>query len=144
MTSSTTFRKSTLAMVALAACLAGTAMAQPRPDGRGPDRDPRAEQQMRQGPGQRDMRDDHRGPGRGPDRFDERRADRHDAPQPRAEWRRGGRVPAEYRGRNYVVDDWRGHRLQQPPRGYHWVGVGGDYVLAAIAGGLIAQIVNGQ
>jgi len=31
--------------------------------------------------------------------------------------------------------------LQQPPRGYHWVGVNGDYVLAAIATGVIAQIV---
>jgi Ni/Co efflux regulator RcnB len=53
-------------------------------------------------------------------------------------------VPNEYRGRNYVVDDWRGHHLQQPQRGYQWVGVGGDYVLAAIATGLIAQIIVGQ
>jgi Ni/Co efflux regulator RcnB len=57
------------------------------------------------------------------------------------EWRRGDRLPNDYRDRQYVVDDYRGYGLQQPPRGYHWVGVGGDYVLAAVATGVIAQIV---
>ena len=53
----------------------------------------------------------------------------------------GGRLPAEYRSHQYVVDDWRGHHLSAPPRGYHWVQTGPDYVLVAIATGLIAQIV---
>ena len=75
---------------------------------------------------------------------DGRQFDRRGFPQPHAEWRRGGRVPPEYRGRNYVVNDYRAYRLQAPPRGYQWVGVGGDYVLAAIATGLIAQIIAGQ
>ncbi len=57
------------------------------------------------------------------------------------EWHRGDRLPNDYRDRQYVVDDYRGYGLRQPPRGYHWVGVGGDYVLAAIATGVIAQIV---
>ena len=61
-------------------------------------------------------------------------------PRP-AEWRRGGRLPPEYRGRNYVVNDYRVYRLQPPPRGYQWVGVGGEFALAAIATGIIAQIV---
>ena len=65
-------------------------------------------------------------------------------PQPQVEWRRGGRLPSEYRGRGHVVNDWRGQRLHQPPRGYQWVGVGGDFVLAAVATGLIAQIIAGQ
>jgi Ni/Co efflux regulator RcnB len=39
------------------------------------------------------------------------------------------------------VDDWRGHRLSAPPRGYHWVQTGGDYVLAAIATGVILQLM---
>jgi Ni/Co efflux regulator RcnB len=38
-----------------------------------------------------------------------------------------------------VVDDWRGHHLSAPPRGYHWVQMGGDYVLVAIATGVILQ-----
>ncbi|MFZ7337204.1 RcnB family protein, partial [Comamonas jiangduensis] len=38
----------------------------------------------------------------------------------------------------------RGHRLHQPPRGYHWVQYGGDYMLVAIASGVITQlIING-
>ncbi|MBC8727723.1 RcnB family protein [Paraburkholderia sp. UCT2] len=62
-------------------------------------------------------------------------------PMPHADWRQGDRLPPEYRDHNYVVDDWRGHGLQPPPRGYHWVGVNGDYVLAAIATGIIADVL---
>ena len=40
-----------------------------------------------------------------------------------------------------MVDDWQGHGLRRPPRGYHWVQIGGDYALIAIATGLIAQLV---
>lgn len=54
---------------------------------------------------------------------------------------RGERIPAQYRSRQYVVDDWRGHRLSAPPRGYHWVQTGGDYVLVAIATGVILQLL---
>ncbi len=57
---------------------------------------------------------------------------------------RGGRLPAYYRGHEYVVDDWRGHRLQAPPRGYNWVQVGPDYVLVAVATGIIASILLSQ
>ncbi len=57
---------------------------------------------------------------------------------------RGERLPVEYRHRNYVVDDWRGHHLSAPPRGYHWVQTGGDYVLVAIATGIIAQLLLGN
>jgi Ni/Co efflux regulator RcnB len=131
-----------VAAAALAMCMAGSAFAQdPRFD-RGPDRNDRNaryEQQYH--------RQD--GPNGG---FHQRHQDFRPAPQfsrpaypnPHVEWRRGGRVPGEYRGRNYVVNDWRGHRLYQPPRGYQWVGVGGDFVLAAVATGLIAQIIAGQ
>jgi Ni/Co efflux regulator RcnB len=63
---------------------------------------------------------------------------------PSHSWYRGDRLPAEYRGRHYVVDDWRGHHLSAPPSGYHWVQAGGDYVLAAIATGVIAAILLNQ
>jgi Ni/Co efflux regulator RcnB len=60
-------------------------------------------------------------------------------------WRRGDRLPQEWRHRNYVVDDWRGHHLRRPPRGYEWVQDGGDYLLVAIATGVIAEILlNGR
>ena len=54
---------------------------------------------------------------------------------------KGDRLPYQYRGNIYVVNDWRGHRLSPPPRGYHWVQTGGDYVLAAVATGIILQIL---
>lgn len=60
------------------------------------------------------------------------------------EFRRGGRLPPEMRTHYYVVNDWRGHRLAAPPRGYHWVQVGPDYVLAAIATGIIANLILNQ
>jgi Ni/Co efflux regulator RcnB len=60
---------------------------------------------------------------------------------PNHSYYRGGRLPIEYRTRQYVVDDWRGHRLSAPPRGYHWVQTGGDYVLVAIATGVILQLL---
>jgi Ni/Co efflux regulator RcnB len=89
---------------------------------------------------------------RGGDRHDWREHDRGEAHGDAysygargPEWRRGGRIPDEYRNRQYVVHDWRGHHLHVPPRGYQWVQVGGDYVLVAVASGIIAQlIVNGS
>ena len=60
---------------------------------------------------------------------------------PDREFRQGGRLPPEYRGRQYVVDDWRGHHLSAPPRGYHWVQYGGDYLLVAITTGVIMQLL---
>ena len=54
---------------------------------------------------------------------------------------RGGHLPTQYRSNQYVVDDWRGHHLSAPPRGYHWVQTGGDYVLVAIATGIIMQLL---
>lgn len=53
---------------------------------------------------------------------------------------RGDRLPPEYRSRQYVVEDWRSHQLYAPPRGYHWVQNGSDYMLVAIATGLVAEL----
>ena len=135
----------TTALTALALTIGSAAFALNGPD-RGPGRD------QRQGPQQRD---DHRGPpgrpgpqhqqfqhndgpGRPPVHADNRGAG------PDHNFRRGGRLPSEYRNRQYVVNDWRGHHLSAPPRGYNWVQTGGDYVLVAIATGIIAQILLGQ
>ena len=73
---------------------------------------------------------------------DERRKGRGTGPN--HEYYRGDRLPAEYRHRNYVVNDWRGHHLSAPPRGYQWVQSGSDYVLIAIATGIIAQLLLNQ
>jgi Ni/Co efflux regulator RcnB len=54
---------------------------------------------------------------------------------------RGGYIPREYRSQQYVVANYRVHRLPLPPRNHQWVQVGADYVLIAIATGIIANIV---
>ena len=79
-------------------------------------------------------------------RRDDRRDDRHArrGAGPRHDLYRGNRLPTNYHHRQYVVDNWRSHRLSAPPRGYHWVQVGNDYVLAAIATGIIASVLLGN
>lgn len=87
-----------------------------------------------------DHRDDHRAP---PARKAPPQRDHHgeQGGGPQHNFYKGDRLPAEYHNRQYVVDDWRGHHLRQPPRGYHWVQAGGDYVLAAVATGIIADLI---
>ena len=60
---------------------------------------------------------------------------------PSRDFYRGQRLPTYYRAPRYVVEDWRGHGLRTPPRGYHWVQTGGDYVLVAIATGIILELL---
>ncbi|WP_323989693.1 RcnB family protein [Nguyenibacter sp. L1] len=54
------------------------------------------------------------------------------------EWHRGDR----YVGPNWRVDDWRRYRgLYAPPPGYYWVRYGGGFLLAAVATGIIANVI---
>jgi Ni/Co efflux regulator RcnB len=119
-----------LALTALVASSA--AMAQYGPDHRDDHRDDH---------GYRDHRPDmRRGPGpvlergRGP----EFRGDYH------RRWARGDRLPPEFRNRQYVIDDYRPYNLAPPPRGYQWISVNSDFVLAAIATGVVASVVVGR
>ena len=54
---------------------------------------------------------------------------------------KGGRLPQEYRNRQYVVDNWRDHNLTAPPRGHQWIQTGADYVLVGTSTGVIAQVM---
>jgi len=83
-----------------------------------------------------DRRDDHRD-----DRYEHRDDHGRRGAGPNHEFYVGHRMPAQYRTHQYVVDDWRGHHLRQPPRGYHWVQSGSDYLLVAVATGLIANAI---
>ena len=60
---------------------------------------------------------------------------------PHHNWHGGSRIPPAYRPRHYVVNDWRSRRLSAPRRGLYWVQNGADYLLVAIATGVIAQII---
>lgn len=61
-------------------------------------------------------------------------------------YQRGDHLPYQYRQRQYYVNDWRAHRgLYAPPYGYHWVQAdGGDYLLVALATGVIANLLLNQ
>lgn len=101
--------------------LSGTAMAQPRHD----DRHDRYEQQRAYEKGRKDQA-----------RY-ERKQDRREYRR----WAKGQRLDARYRADSYYVKDYRRHGLRQPPRGYRWQRVNDQYVLAAIATGLIASVI---
>jgi Ni/Co efflux regulator RcnB len=55
---------------------------------------------------------------------------------------RGQQLPPEYRG--YVVGDYERYHLRRPPRGYYWYRAGDDFVLAALASGLIFEVINAE
>jgi Ni/Co efflux regulator RcnB len=57
-------------------------------------------------------------------------------------WRHGDYLPGAYYAPRYIVRDYRAYRLYAPPRGYHWVRVDNDVVLAAIASGLVVSVVS--
>ena len=52
------------------------------------------------------------------------------------EWRRG----EHYDGHGEWVD-WRREHLREPPRGYEWVDTGGQFVMIAIATGIITDVL---
>lgn len=56
------------------------------------------------------------------------------------EWRRGYHMRDEDWRRGRQVD-WHAHHLRQPPRGYEWREVDGNYVMAAVATGIIASTI---
>ncbi len=56
------------------------------------------------------------------------------------EWRRGARIRQEDWRRGAPVD-YRRYRLRRPPRGYEWREVDGNYVMAAVATGIIASAI---
>ena len=108
-----------------------------RQDMRNEQREERREYRDNQRDARRDYRDDRRD-----DRRDYRHGNR--GAGPRHDLYSGQRLPSNYQNRQYVVDNWRSHRLSAPPRGHHWVQVGNDYVLATIATGIIASIFLGN
>jgi Ni/Co efflux regulator RcnB len=68
-------------------------------------------------------------------------ADEHDrAYVHHQEWKKGARMRDEDWKRGERVDYHERH-LRAPPRGYEWRSVDGNYVLAAVATGVIASVV---
>ncbi len=80
-------------------------------------------------------------------RVDQRRFDRGRYITPRGyhvrHWRYGDRLPSAYYSSRYIVRDYHVYHLYAPPRGYHWVRVNNDVLLAAITSGVVVGVVNG-
>lgn len=56
------------------------------------------------------------------------------------EWRKGAHIRHEDWNRGERID-YRHYHLNAPPRGYEWREVDGNYVLAAVATGVIASVI---
>lgn len=148
------YRYSNIATAIAAAVFAlgsASASADPRGERGARHQDDRRGAQHWQRDGGHAHREAHRSHRAGQDRHERRWRDDHGHRRAGPAYRHGPRhdlyagryVPAYYRTPHYVVRDWRGHRLAPPPRGYHWVQTGADYLLVAIGTGLIAQVVLG-
>ncbi len=57
------------------------------------------------------------------------------------EWRKGSHIaPADW-SRGDRIPNWSHYHLSRPPHGYEWRRVDGNFVLAAVATGVIASVV---
>jgi Ni/Co efflux regulator RcnB len=59
------------------------------------------------------------------------------------EWKKGAKMRDEDWKRGEHVD-YKEHHLRAPPRGYEWRMVDGNYVLGAVATGLIASVAAAE
>ena len=66
--------------------------------------------------------------------------DHHDNYVRHDEWKKGYHMKPEDWHRGERVD-YRQYHLSAPPHGYEWRSVDGNYVLAAVATGVIASVV---
>ena len=57
------------------------------------------------------------------------------------DWHKGDRIGASDWGRGERISDYGHYHLRRPPRGYEWRRVDNNYVLAAVAGGVIASVI---
>jgi len=139
--------------------IGSVAMADPEEHRRNDNR-PNASQQDRhddRGDDRRDSRDDRRDD-HGKDQRSERRDEHSDRDRHHGRygeyhrpngyrdhrWARGERLPKAYYARSYVVVNYHERGWRQPPRGYHWVRVNDDVVLAAIATGVVLEVLFNQ
>jgi Ni/Co efflux regulator RcnB len=77
------------------------------------------------------------------DHHDDRDRDRHEEHHQYVrhdDWRKGQHMRHEDWDRGARVD-YRQYHLRRPPHGYEWREVDGNYVLAAVATGVIASVI---
>ena len=60
-----------------------------------------------------------------------------------SDWKKGHKIDDASWKRGQQVD-WRSHHLSEPPRGYEWREIDGNWVLAAVATGVIVSVLEAQ
>jgi Ni/Co efflux regulator RcnB len=71
-------------------------------------------------------------------------APQHGAPGPQRSGYNSGHTWHQgdhYNGNRDVVSNWNDYHLRQPPQGYEWVQDGSQFVLVAVASGVIADVI---
>ncbi|MEQ6333214.1 RcnB family protein [Sphingobium sp. MK2] len=58
-------------------------------------------------------------------------------------WAKGQRFDRRQATNYRVINNYRGYRLNAPPRGYQWVQSGNDAVLIALTSGIIGAVIGG-
>jgi Ni/Co efflux regulator RcnB len=58
-----------------------------------------------------------------------------------SQWRKGYRMAPGDWSRGDRISNWSHYHLRRPPRGYEWRRVDGNFVLAAVATGVIASVI---
>ncbi|WP_345831072.1 RcnB family protein [Erwinia sp. HDF1-3R] len=58
------------------------------------------------------------------------------------DFRQGRPLPEKYRGEGYQVNDWHQRGLKAPPAGHRWQNIDGNYVLIAVATGVITSVIT--
>lgn len=88
----------------------------------------------------RDDDRDHAPPHKGaPQHQDQDQGHRHDGPDGHQPPRKGDRLAKGHWGDR--VPDYNKHGLRRPPKGHEWRRVDGNYVLVAVATGVIASVI---
>jgi Ni/Co efflux regulator RcnB len=63
------------------------------------------------------------------------------AMQAHHDWHKGDHIASADWGRGSSITDYGHYHLSRPPHGYEWRRVDNNYVLAAVAGGLVASVI---
>ena len=56
-------------------------------------------------------------------------------------WHKGDHISNADWNRGLHISDYRQYHLSRPPHGYEWRRVDNNFVLAAVAGGLVASVI---
>lgn len=133
-------------IIALSALLFATTSLSAFAEGPQPGQDDHQQQPVKRPPQSEQHGSQPQGHGQSPHARPQHAAD-HRQPQhheQHPDFRKGRPLPEKYRGEGYQVNDWHQRGLKQPPAGHRWQNIDGNYVLIAVATGVITSVIAHQ